>query len=128
MTLLAYKSVRRATLIEGTSPHQLIKMLYDGALSNIAIARQHLTNQNSQLLHAHIDKTIAIVQELQGSLRDHETNELAGNLFDLYSYIVSRLLESNKTMDDKGLSECANLVGILRDAWQGITPEQMAAA
>lgn len=102
-------------------------MLYDGALSNIAIARKHLANDKQYLMHVHIDKTVAIVQELQASLKDYETNELAGNLFELYSYIVNTLISSNRTRDDEGLASCSSLIEILKDAWQSITPEQVAA-
>ena len=127
MTLKAYKSVRRSTLVEGASPHQLITMLYDGASSNIAIARQHLAADNRQQMHIHIDKSVAIVQELQASLRDYESNELAGNLFELYSYIVNTMIAANQNKDDDGLATCANLIDILRDAWQAIASEQVAA-
>lgn len=127
MTLHAYKTIKKATLVEGATPHRLIEMLYDGALSNIAIARQHLQAGNRPLMHIHVDKAVAIVQELQGSLHDHQNNELSGNLFDLYSYIVKTLLESDRTMDDEGLSSSANLIDILRDAWQAIVPERAAA-
>ncbi|MBX2878902.1 MAG: flagellar export chaperone FliS [Granulosicoccus sp.] len=127
MTLQAYQSVRRTTLLEGASPHQLIEMLYDGALSNIAIARKHMASGNRQLLHAHVDKAVAIVQELQASLRDFETDELAGNLFELYRYIVNTLLDGQANLDDEALGICAHLIDILRDAWQAIAPEKIAA-
>lgn len=128
MTLHAYQSVRKATLVEGASPHQLIEMLYDGALSNIAIAREHLSNGKHNELHRHVDKAIAIVQELQGSLKDYQTNELSGNLFELYSYIIRTLVSSNGSLDDEGFGVCAHLLDILRDAWQAIAPESIAAA
>ena len=127
MTIHAYKSVKKATMVEGASPHRLIAMLYDGALSNIAIARQHMEAGNRSLLHANIDKAVAIVQELQGSLLDHETNEISANLFDLYSYLVKTLVASEIAMNDEGLSDCINLLAILKDAWQAISPEQVAA-
>ena len=127
MTLQAYKSVRRSTLVEGASPHQLITMLYDGAVSNIAIARKHLANDNRAQMHFHIDKSVAIVQELQASLKDYDSNELAGNLFELYSYIVNTMIAANQNKDDEGLATCSNLINILRDAWQAIAPEQVAA-
>ena len=78
-------------------------------------------------MHVHIDKGVAIVQELQASLTDYKTNELAGNLFELYRYIVNTMIAANQNKDDEGLATCANLVDILRDAWQAITPEQVAA-
>jgi len=127
MTLHAYKSVKRATLVEGATPHRLIEMLYEGALSNIAIARQHMDAGDRQRLHSYIDKAVAIIQELQGCLHDHETNEISANLFDLYSYLVKTLVESEKNMDVEGLSASANLVTILKDAWSSISPERVAA-
>lgn len=127
MTLHAYQSVQRATLIEGTSPHQLIEMLYDGALRNISVARKCLANNDRRSLHIHVDKAVAIVQELQASLKDYETNELAGNLFELYAYIVSTLVSAERSMDDEAFGICAHLIDILRDAWIAIAPENMAA-
>ncbi|MFK8079278.1 MAG: flagellar export chaperone FliS [Granulosicoccus sp.] len=128
MTLHAYQSVRKATLVEGASPHQLIEMLYDGALSNIAIAREHLSQDRRAELHKHVNKALAIVQELQGSLKDYETNEIAGNLFELYSYIIATLISANKNLDDEGFGVCAHLLDVLRDAWKAITPESVKAA
>ncbi|MGQ7848495.1 flagellar export chaperone FliS [Granulosicoccus sp. 3-233] len=127
MTLQAYQSVRRSTLVEGASPHQLIAMLYDGALSNITIARKHLAQNRGYQMHVHIDKAIAIVQELQASLKDYETNELAGNLFELYSFITSTLISANQNKEDDSLRTCLELIEILKDAWQAISPEQVAA-
>ena len=128
MTLHAYQSVRKASLVEGATPHQLIALLYDGSLSNIAIARQHLARGDRSGLHHHTDKTVAIVQELQGSLKNYETDELASNLFELYSYIVRTLFSSERDMDDEGFGVCAHLLDILRDAWHSIAPENVEAA
>lgn len=102
-------------------------MLYEGALSNIAIARKHFVTQDRQLSHIHIDKAVAIVQELQASLQDYKTNELSANLFDLYSYIVTTLMDGDKKQNDESLAICANLVGTLLNGWQAIRPERIAA-
>ena len=127
MTLHSYQSVRRATLVEGASPHRLVEMLYEGALSNIAIARKHIATNDRKMLHVHIDKAVAVIQELQASLHDYQNNELSANLFDLYSYIVSTLIESEKYLDDDKLNTCANLIAILSNAWKDINPDRVAA-
>lgn len=128
MTLNAYQEVRKASLVEGASPHQLTAMLYDAALNNIAVARECMSQNNRAELHKRITKSIAIVQELQSSLKDYETNELAGNLFELYTYIVTTLMSSERTMDDDGLAVCAHLIDVLIDAWNAIAPENTIAA
>lgn len=114
-------------MVEGTTPHQLISLLYDGAFSQITMARQHLANSNGQSLHDCVDKAVAIVQELQASLRDYQTDELAGNLFELYAYIVKTLIESKNSLDDGGFGTCCELIDILRESWQAIAPEAVAA-
>jgi flagellar protein FliS len=127
MTINAYKTVKRVSMVEGTTPHQLISLLYDGAFSQITMARQHLSNNNRQKLHDCVDKAVAIVQELQASLRDYQTNELAGNLFELYAYIVKTLIDAKASSDDGGFATCSQLVEILRESWQAISPEKIAA-
>ncbi|MFK7854214.1 MAG: flagellar export chaperone FliS [Granulosicoccus sp.] len=127
MTVNAYKAVKRVSMVEGTTPHQLISLLYDGAFSQITMARQHLASNNGQSLHNCVDKAVAIVQELQASLRDYQTDELAGNLFELYAYIVKTLIDSKNNLDDGGFSTCSELIDILRESWQAISPEAVAA-
>lgn len=128
MTLNAYQEVRKVSLIEGASPHKLTAMLYDAALNNIAVARECMAQNNRAELHNRNSKSIAIVQELQSSLKDYETNELAGNLFELYNYIVATLITSERNMDDDGFGVCAHLIDILRDAWNAIAPDNAIAA
>lgn len=128
MTINAYQVVRKSSLIEGATPHELTSILYDAALNNIAVARECIPQKSRVEFQKRISKTVAIVQELQSSLRDYKTNELAGNLFELYSYIVSTLITSSKNMDDEGLGVCAHLLDVLRDAWKAIAPENTVAA
>ena len=54
MTVNAYQNIRKASLVEGASPHQLIALLYDAGLSNIAIAREHLKQKNRAGMHTNI--------------------------------------------------------------------------
>ncbi|NND90221.1 MAG: flagellar export chaperone FliS [Granulosicoccus sp.] len=127
MTVHAYKAVKRVSMVEGTTPHQLISLLYEASLSQIAMAQQHLVSNDHYRLHQCVDKAIAIVQELQASLLNYQSDELAGNLFELYSYIVRTLIQSQAKYDAAGFSTCKNLLEILQDAWEAISPERATA-
>lgn len=127
MTVHAYMAVKRVSAVEGTSPHQLISILYEASLSQIAMASQHLQQGRQQQLHECVNKAIAIVQELQASLLNYDKNELAGNLFDLYSYIVRTLIESKAKSDQTGFSTCTQLLEILQDTWSSIEPENVVS-
>lgn len=123
----AYRNVRRASLVENKSPHELTLMLFDGALRELSLARCCIESGELQLLRRALDKAIAIVQELQGTLRDTDTVELAANLFSLYGFIIDRLLEANRTNSVEPLDSAEQVLSTLREAWAGIESVRDAA-
>ena len=123
----AYRDVRRASLAEGATPHQLITMLYDGAIARIETARELEGNEHANVRRHALDRALAIVHELQGSLREPDTNELSGRLFTLYAYISERLMEGAHGASSAPLDEAAMLLGTLREAWADIAPGAAAA-
>ena len=115
----AYRTMRGAGLVEGASPHALALMLLDGALSRIGTARTLERDER----HRCLDRALAIVQELQGSLRDPETDELASRLFALYGYVADSLLRADRERDDAPLDAAESVLSELRAAWVAIAPE-----
>ena len=123
----AYRDVRRASLAEGATPHQLIAMLYDGAISRIETARELVGSEHANVRRHALDRALAIVHELQGSLRDPDTDELSGRLFALYAYVSERLMEGARSAEAAPLDEAVVLLGTLREAWADIEPGVAAA-
>ena len=123
----AYRDVRRASLAEGATPHQLIMMLFDGAISRIETARELAGNEHADVRRHALDRALAIVHELQGALRDPDTDELAGRLFALYGYVSERLMEGARSQSAAPLDEAAMLLGTLREGWADIAPGAAAA-
>lgn len=121
----AYGAVHRATLIEGASPHELTRLLYQSAISRVTMARTHLERKNRTELHRSIDKTLAIVNELQGSLLDPDKDDLSSQLFGLYTYITEQLLMANSKQDDSCLESALDVLVTLHDAWMQISPESL---
>jgi flagellar protein FliS len=87
----AYQQINISSEAQGASPHRLIGMLLEGVLKRLAEAKGAIEHQNAAAKGASIGKAISIIGELQGSLRDIETNEVAGNLDRLYDYMTSTL-------------------------------------
>ena len=123
----AYQTVRRVSLVENKSPHELTLMLFDGALNEIAHARHLMDGSSPDRRRAALSKAIAIAQELQGTLKDTETVELAGNLFALYGFVISQLLEANRRADSSALDNAESVLTTLREAWVSIEPMPVAA-
>ena len=119
---LAYRDVRRASLVDGKTPHELTLMLFDGAVSRLSVARGFDAPADRGARHRTLDSALAIVHELQGALREPDTDPLSGRLSDLYRYIGERILEANRAGDNAPLEEATALLGTLREAWVGIAP------
>ncbi|TCO76609.1 flagellar export chaperone FliS [Chromatocurvus halotolerans] len=117
-----------ALAAEYASPHQLISMLFDGALERLARAIGHVRRGEVAEKGECIGRVVLILDTLQSSL-DSAAGDgaLAGNLADLYDYMMLRLTEANLRTDPAILTEVHGLLDGLADAWRSIGPELAAA-
>jgi flagellar protein FliS len=115
-----YSSTKVHSGVEDASPHRLIQMLFEGALERIAQAKGAMQQNQIARKGELIGKAINIIGGLQGSLNDTDGGELAGNLDDLYDYIIRRLTQANFANDMSMLDECGRLLGEIKSAWDAI--------
>lgn len=117
----AYASVGLETKINTSNPHQLIVMLYDGALLAIRSAGISMEAGDVASKGRSISQAINIVSNgLKASLDMEAGGELASRLAALYDYIGQRLLQANLQNSQAALTEVAGLLSELREAWVGI--------
>jgi flagellar protein FliS len=118
--LAAYQSVAVHGGIAADDPHHLILMLMDGAMQRIATARgcleRHDLAQKAQLLQ----RAVAIVAELRGSLDRRQGGALAHNLDELYDYIARQLVRANAENKAEYLDEATGLLAEVRAAWVAV--------
>jgi flagellar secretion chaperone FliS len=109
-------------MILSASPIELIRVLYQRALSSVRDAREHLKNGRIAERSGSINNAYDVLRELVASLRPAEAPELAASLCALYCYMQECLVEANFKQTDAPLTEVLSLLTTLADAWQ-ITPE-----
>lgn len=118
----AYRNIAAETGITDASPHRLVQMLYDGCLESLAEARGAMRAKEFERKGRAIGRAVRIVEEgLRGGLNLKAGGELAENLNQLYSYLVTRLTQANLRNDEAMLDECQGLLQPLRDAWMTIS-------
>ncbi len=117
---MAYSQVSHVSGVEGATPHQLIDMLYTGAIDNISIARGHIKRNNPADKGTAINKAIEIIDGLRISL-DLSTGELAENLDTLYSYAQQTLITANQHNDKQLLQGVSQLLTDMRNNWNTIS-------
>lgn len=115
-----YKQVGIRAGASSADPHQLIVMLYDGALERIAIAKGAIERGDIEEKGIKIGKVIVIIDGLRASLDKNAGGDIAENLDSLYDYMQRRLFEANLTNDLEGLSEVSGLLKDIKSAWAEI--------
>lgn len=116
-----YLNVGATSGAMSASPHGLVIMLFDGAQSAIASARMHMQAGQTAPKAQAISKAVAIIQDgLMASLDRDAGGELGEQLFALYEYMVSRLIDANLANRAEPLEEVARLLQDLGSAWKSI--------
>lgn len=107
--------------VMSATPHQLIVMLYDGALAAIRAARIHLQAGNRAEKGQAISKALDIVNNgLLAALDAEKGGEVAEGLAALYDYIARQLLAANLHDDVAKLDEVERLLTDIASAWREI--------
>ncbi|MDR5866916.1 flagellar export chaperone FliS [Halomonas koreensis] len=123
----AYAKVGVESGVMSASPHQLIVMLFDGALASIRKARIHLQDGNRSEKGKAISKALEIVTNgLQAALDAERGGEIAERLDMLYDYIGRQLLAANRHDDVERLDEAERLLSDIASAWREIAPQAQA--
>lgn len=117
----AYAKVGVETGVLSASPHELIVMLFDGAITSIGQAKLHMKNGNIEEKSKSITKAVNIINEgLRASLNKKVGGELAINLDDLYFHIGKQIMLANIRNEPALLDESLQLLNELRSAWKEI--------
>lgn len=116
--LSAYSQIGIQTDVQTANPHQLIVLLFDGALSAINVAKSAMEQKTIETKGTSISKAIDIIRNgLQVSVSSGDGGDLAEKLIALYEYMTRRLLHANLHNDTGALEEVSSLLGELRGAW-----------
>ena len=119
--LNAYVKTGIETAIPEANPHQLVMMLFEGALASIADARLNMIRGQIAARGKAISKAMAIIdQGLKCSLDKERGGELAERLDALYEYIGGRLFEANAQSRAEPLDEAEKLLNEIYGAWSEI--------
>ncbi len=112
----AYKEVDTI----GKAPVDLVLQVYDGALSEIGVAKTKYTDQKYSDGYNNIQRAERMVTHLYTTLDMEQGGEVAANLAKLYIWVITKLHEVQATKDTARFDECTKVLRNLRQAWEGI--------
>ncbi|MBV5286983.1 MULTISPECIES: flagellar export chaperone FliS [Methyloversatilis] len=126
---MAYNQVGVEARVASADPHQLILMLFDGAMMSVSTASHQIDMGDTAGKGQSISRAIDIVGNgLKVSLDLEAGGELAQRLYALYDYMCVRLLHANSQNDKAALDEVAHLLGELKGAWEDIRQKLVQGA
>ncbi|GDX04468.1 flagellar export chaperone FliS [Buttiauxella sp. A111] len=120
----AYAQIGVESAVMSASPHQLIVLLFDGALSALVRARLFMQQGELAAKGEALSKAINIIDNgLKAGLDNEKGGEIAENLSNLYDYMIRRLMLANLRNDVEAIEEVEGLLTNIADAWKQISPQ-----
>lgn len=118
-----YNTVNRQTGIEDKNPHELIVLLYNGAIDNMVKAKGCIMRKDFAGKGESLGRAITIIGGLQTFLDKEKGGEIAENLDRLYDYCSRRLYEATRDNDMEVIDEVIGLIREVKTGWDGIAAE-----
>ncbi|WAC75540.1 flagellar export chaperone FliS [Roseateles sp. SL47] len=116
----SYQAVHLHAQTAQASPLQLVLVLMDGLLDELARARAHIEARRFELKAASLDKCVSIINGLSSALDLEAGGEVVHHLARLYDYCAERLYRAGVDMDASVVDEVQRLLGQIRGGWQGV--------
>jgi len=109
------------TNVTTADPGRLVLMCYEGAISNLKIAREKYASNEYETKTKAIQKVQEILTLLMQSLNFEKGGNIARSLDALYSYMLRRILEADIKKDIKIIDEIIYFLEELESAWEEIS-------
>ena len=121
-----YKRYRQVQ-VDTTNPVRLVVMLYEAAIGALrqaiaAIERRDYERKGKELLRAH-----DILFELLSCLDHEKGGQVAANLASLYTYMLKRILEANRSLEIPVLEEVIGHLTTLNEGWRQLAEQPRPA-
>lgn len=123
MSLEAYSSYHSTNLDAQTaraSPVELVLVLTDGLLEELARARGHIIGKRYELKATSLNKCAEIINGLSSSLDYEQGGEVVANLGRLYDYCAARLYRAGVDMEPAIIDEVSGLLTTIKQGWLGV--------
>ena len=110
----------RQTSIMTADAKKLVIMCYEGAISNLKLAKEKCLSAEYETKAKALQKVIDVIDELSCALDFEKGGQIAQNLRALYTYMRHRILEGDVNRDVGALDEVSGMLEELKDAWEEI--------
>ena len=119
----AYSSFHATNLDAQTSrasPIELVLLLTDGLLEELARARAHIVARRYEQRAQSINKCVDIINGLSSSLDFESGGQVVANLANLYEFCATHLNAAGVKQDPNMVDEVVKIMSTVRQGWAGV--------
>ena len=118
--LAQYGQIKNDAQTTYASPHQLMLMLFDGAIEAMSITIGAIQNKNFELRSKQNTRSITIINGMRECLDMETGGELADNLYSLYQYMTQELFRASFKNDVDTIQNIQTMLKDIRGSWEKI--------
>ena len=120
-----YRAINMQAQTAQASPVELVLMLIDGLLDEVARLRMHIAHMRYEAKAKSIAKCADILTGLGSALEVESGNEVVENLSQLYDFCARHLHQAGVEMSVVKVDEVQQLIVTLRAGWQGMADAKL---
>jgi flagellar protein FliS len=118
--LAQYGQVKNDAQTMYASPHQLILMLFDGAIEAMSMTIGAIQHKNIELRGKQSTRAITIINGMRDCLDMNSESELSENLYSLYQYMAQELFRAAFKNDAETIQNIQAMLKDIRGSWKKI--------
>jgi flagellar protein FliS len=116
----SYHAVNLDAQTARATPVELVLLLTDGLLDELARARGHIVGKRYEQKAASINKCVDIINGMSSSLDFEQGGEVVANLARLYDFCAAHLQTAGIRLDPGMVDEVVKIIGTIRQGWLGV--------
>ena len=118
--LAQYGQIKNDAQTSYASPHQLMLMLFDGAIEAMSMTVGAIQNKNFELRSKQNTRSITIINGMRDCLDMESGGELSDNLYSLYQYMAQELFRASFKNDADTIQNIQTMLKDIRESWEKI--------
>lgn len=118
-----YQKEATKTSLADADPYQVIQLLMTGVMDSLALAKGAIERKDYAIKGKALAKASTIIESLRASLDFENGGDISQNLFDLYTYMLDRLVEATTAKDTVIIEEVAKIFREIKAGWDMIPRE-----
>ncbi len=121
-------SAYQRTNVMTADPKRLVLMCYEGAISNLKLAKEKYETHEYEAKARAVQKFQDIVNELLCSLDFEKGGQIATNLRTIYDYMIRHVLQADIAREASGFNEVIGMLEELKEAWEEVSNGKKAVS